>query len=1024
LLHTDMNIYALFPLVAIFAYIPLLITTISSRPWQRQHTLFTLFLVAAMIWSTTDYLFRSNLFPQHSLLMLRLVMIAFTWTAVQFHCFSSSFFSPGERRWLPLALASIPAVIILAAVGYMPEGVIASGNKLYPQYGEWVAFLAALLLGLVILNMYALQKRMQSIDSPVLHNQIVSVMLGLSVLTAFSLAGFLPWGREFPISHFGSIINALILSYATVRYQLLDIRFVLRQGLAWISLGIIGIATYWFLLVALQTILHFKLDFTAALIATMLAFVFALLIHRLRDFLFVTMGRAFRGPSYDSRQKLSRFANGTHNFTSFKEQGGELLRLVVKAIGCNKTCLLFLESGSEDFSTQIVEPEDEDGHFASLRLAGHNPIADYLRREHKPLTRQNLATLPEFRSLQESQSNEPYLNELELLVPLISRDRLVGMLALDKKQSGIYLLEDLNLLQEVASRVAESMEQEYLRERLKQREKELSVINRSSSIITSSLDIQRTYDSFISELKKAVDVSWAAITLVEENEVYFLTLSSEIGSPWQVGERIPLKGTANEWLADNKKAIIEPDLSAENRFVTGKYLQQQGVCSIAYLPLIVDDDVIGSLIVASQYPNGYSQSHLDLLEQLAGQIGAPIEHSRRYAEAQRMARIDELTSLLNRRSLDEILNGEVGRHSRYGGVLSLIILDLDSMKNVNDCYGHLAGDKLLKQIGSILKITIRSADQAFRYGGDEFAVLLPQTSIDDALHVAERIRLQVSSETKGDIPTTASLGLASWPTDGITSDEIVTAADAALYQAKRSGGNRSQRYQTTSLMSNYTEVNAPINQDSEALSTIYFMAAAVDARDRYTGDHSRKVNKYALAMAKALNLDPLETNRISACALLHDIGKVGISDEILIKPDKLNEDEWKAIKSHPQVGATIASHVRQLGPYIPGILYHHERYDGKGYPEGIKGDEIPLEARILAVADAFAAMTSDRSHSNAISYEEAIEEIKKGSCTQFDPNLVDVFLSIVDEILSTQERTAGATPAQIDSTPVATGGSK
>ncbi len=124
------------------------------------------------------------------------------------------------------------------------------------------------------------------------------------------------------------------------------------------------------------------------------------------------------------------------------------------------------------------------------------------------------------------------------------------------------------------------------------------------------------------------------------------------------------------------------------------------------------------------------------------------------------------------------------------------------------------------------------------------------------------------------------------------------------------------------------------------------------------------------------------------------------------------------------MGATIASHVRQLGPYIPGILYHHERYDGKGYPEGIKGDEIPLEARILAVADAFAAMTSDRSHSNAISYDEAIEEIKRGSGTQFDPNLVDVFLSIVDEILSSQERTAGATPAQVESTPVVTGGSK
>ncbi|GAH05505.1 unnamed protein product, partial [marine sediment metagenome] len=160
-------------------------------------------------------------------------------------------------------------------------------------------------------------------------------------------------------------------------------------------------------------------------------------------------------------------------------------------------------------------------------------------------------------------------------------------------------------------------------------------------------------------------------------------------------------------------------------------------------------------------PNAYSQRHIMLLEQLASQIAMPVENSRLYAEAEEKARTDELTGLLNRRSLDEMIASEIGRHSRYGGVFSIIILDLDSFKAFNDNYGHLAGDKILRQVGSIMKSTIRGADQAFRYGGDEFAILLPQTTIEAASEVAGRVRQQIASEVKtGRIPITASLGLA------------------------------------------------------------------------------------------------------------------------------------------------------------------------------------------------------------------------------------------------------------------------
>jgi diguanylate cyclase (GGDEF)-like protein len=991
-----MNIYTLFPLVATIAYIPLLVSTISSRPWQRRHKLFTLFLISAILWSLSDFFCRSDFFLQYNLILGKLIIVMFTWMAVQFHCFSSSFFPPGQARWLPFAYTLLAAVIAVAALGYLPAEMVVSGNKLYPVYGPWVLLVVIPLLIVVARNAYVFWKMMKVLDNPVLYNQIVSLLIGIFVLTIFVLAALLPWGREFPISHFGNIINAVILSYATIRHQLVDIRFVLRRGLAWISLGVIGAISYWLLIFTLHTILHFELDATTTIVATTAAILAAIFIYKLRGLLFVTMGKAFQRQSYDYRQKLSDFASEIHHVFSLREQGGELLGLVTKAIGCNRACLLFIEAGSEDYTAQLAEPEGNDNPLSGLKIKEHNPIAEYLRRERKPLTRESLSILPEFYSLWQQEKETIKSSEIELFMPLISRDRLIGILALDKKQSGRYSLQDFSLLEEITNQVAVSMEKEYLQEQLRERERELSVINRSSTIITSSLDIQRIYDSFIQELKKVVDVCWAAIVLIEENDVRFLALSSDIGSAWQVGERVPIKGSATEWVATRKKGLIESDLSQESKFATAKYHLRQGVRSIAYLPLIVKDEVIGSLIVASCYPDAYSQKHLKLLEQLASQIAMPIENSRIYAQVEERARIDELTGLLNRRSLDEMLASEISRHSRYGGIFSLIILDLDSFKAYNDNYGHLAGDKLLKQTGNIMKRAIRSADQAFRHGGDEFAILLPQTTVESAYQVAERVRKRIALEMKaGLVPVTASLGLASWPADGIGVNEIIAAADAALYHAKRSGGNQGYRASGAMLLADETTSGSGSNEDSEALSTIYALAATVDARDHYTRSHSQKVSEYTVALAEALNLEPLEINKLGTCALLHDIGKIGISDEILNKQDKLTAEEWEAIKIHPQLGATIVGRVRHLAPCTPGILHHHERYDGSGYPKGLKGEEIPLEARILAIADAFAAMISERTYSRALSYEEALKEIKQGANKQFDPKLVEVFLSVV-----------------------------
>jgi len=994
-----MNIYALFPLIAIVAYIPLLVITVGSRPWQRQHRLFALFLVAAITWSLVDYVLRSNFLPEYNVYLLQALLVALMWMSIQLHCFTSSFFPPRTGRWLPFAWASFGVVFVLAGLGYIGQGVTpVAGNKLYPDYGSWIIVMAIPMVTLAARNIYVFSKRLKTIDNPMLYNQIVSLIISICVLAIFIMAALLPWGREYPISHFGNILIAFILSYSTIRHRLIDIRLVLRRVLNWGTLIIAGIGTY--ILFFFLVHLWFDFELRPVMLATGLAgaAVVVLLIYLTRGVFQQKIDQVFYWKTYNYRQKLSEFADRIQDVFNLKELGGEMLPLVIRAINCRGACLLFPEGGSGDFVPQFIEPQGEANPMSNLRLRQDNPVVQYLSQQRRLLTIQNLDILPEFRSLWEQEKDAITSADIELFLPVISRDKLISILVLSGKQSGRYLLEDISLLEEVTSRVAVSLERGYLYEEARQREEELSLIGHLAAIMTSSLDIRQIYDSFIKELRKVLDVDWAAITLVEGEELNLLAITSEIGSAWQTGDKLPLKDTATEWVVTNKVPLVEPNLPEESRFWTGKYHIKQGVQSLVFMPLMVGAEAIGSMCIASRRPNAYSQSQVQLLSQLASRIAMSIENARLYAQAEQRARIDELTGLWNRRHLMERIQVEIGRHSRYGGAFSLVILDLDSFKAFNDTYGHLEGDRLLKQLGLVLQGAVRDADEAFRYGGDEFAILLPQTGIKDAHEVAERVRHRITSEIKtGGVSMTASLGLASWPVDGIAISEVISAADKALYYAKQRGGNQSQA--VLEILSPLSEPPAKLElqQDKGAFSIIHALAAAVDAKDHYAHDHSQRVKDFAVILSKGLDMEPADIARLSVCALLHDIGKLGISDGILNKASKLSAEDWEIIKYHPQMGADIVGHIPQLSACMPGILYHHENYDGTGYLLGLKANAIPLDARILRVVDAFAAMISARPYRDALSPEEALEELKAGAGKQFDPALVESFISIAEK---------------------------
>jgi diguanylate cyclase (GGDEF)-like protein/putative nucleotidyltransferase with HDIG domain len=701
---------------------------------------------------------------------------------------------------------------------------------------------------------------------------------------------------------------------------------------------------------------------------------------------------------------LTAFITRIHDVSTLEQLGSEFISLLAQSFDCRRACLLLPEAEEEGFSARFTYPPVKDNPMRGLKLKQDSPIVTWLERESAVLPARNLAIFPEFQSIWEEEKEEIRLAGVEIFVPLVNKGKLVAVVAIGERQDGkLYAVEDIDLLEAVTTEVAASMEKEHFHEQLREQDEEITLVNRLIAIITSSMSIQMIFEAFAQELKKVMDIDWATIALIDGSELYFLALSSTMGSPWQTGEKIPLEGTATEYACRERQAVYEADLKRYHRFWTWESHLQQGIRSIVYLPLSVTDRTIGNLILASRKPNAYSRRQIKLLEKVALQIAAPVENAQLYARLEQKSRIDELTGLFNRRHFEEQLKEEVSRHSRYGDVFSILMLDLDNFKTYNDTYGHPSGDKLLNQIGKIIESCTRSIGQAFRYGGDEFIMILPQTTTENAYQAAERVRGQIIGEMENKaITVTCSIGLAGYPSDGVTPDQLVNAVDTALYHAKRTGGNR---ICLSSKILSESVTEAGTYTRGTALSAVYALVAAVEARDPYTYGHSRKVNTYAVALAEAVGLPPDEVAKISMAALLHDIGKIGIPDKILNKKGMLSKGDWRSIKSHTRLGASIVGNVPGLVSCLPAILYHHEMWDGNGYPEGLKGEDIPLEARILAITDMFASMTSPRSYRDALSDEQALEEIRKSAGTQFEPKLVEAFIDVVHVGIPNTEET-------------------
>lgn len=389
---------------------------------------------------------------------------------------------------------------------------------------------------------------------------------------------------------------------------------------------------------------------------------------------------------------------------------------------------------------------------------------------------------------------------------------------------------------------------------------------------------------------------------------------------------------------------------------------------------------------AQGVPSRVSGAIVDITERKA------LEAERERLLAEAIARADHcpLTGLLNHRAFHKCLEEETDQAVRSGTFLSVAMLDLNDFKFFNDSYGHRAGDDVLRQVAAALRDHCRAGDILARFGGDEFALIMPGIGSAQAAQIVSRLCADVERlgyrppGHHSEIPLVMSAGIAVFPQDAISRLEVVALADERLHRAKTGGQSGDEA----------ESLRASLSHSIDGFSMLDALVTAVDNKDRYTRKHSEDVMEYSVQIARELGLGKRAEHDIAIAALLHDVGKIGVPDHILRKPGRLTNEETEVMRHHPLMGAAIVQAVPGLEATLDAVRHHHERWDGEGYPFGLTSEEAPLFARLMAVADAFSAMTTDRPYRKGMVEERALQILNEGSGTQWDPVCVAAFLRL------------------------------
>ena len=673
------------------------------------------------------------------------------------------------------------------------------------------------------------------------------------------------------------------------------------------------------------------------------------------------------------------------------------------------------------------------------RPAG-NHLTEYILRTRQPvLIRDNFVSELRKLGVEPLRTTGSYCG-----VPLVAYDRAIGVLGIFSDNERAYDEGHLELMRVLASEASIAIENARLFQEERTKARHLSLLNLISRDAIATLNPDEILAKIAGQLENGLSYDHIGIAILEYT-TRELIVSAEGGKRrGAFGKHIPLDaGLIGQVARTGKPAIYRASVNSTN----GAQPVLADSTTAMALPIFYGDHLHGILYVETLERIDFSEEESLLLQTLADLIAGAFHNAQTFQKAQEQAITDGLTRVKTHRFFMEALSSEWKRSSRAGRSFALVLMDLDRFKFVNDFYGHLEGDLVLQRVGQILETNCRRSDVVARYGGDEFVILMPETTMEQARQLSNKLRSWIASDPLlREKNISASFGIASYPLHGSAPQELIQVADASMYLSKHQGGNtvstaehidpnEARRWKRDVLEAYlgvtlkrlfatgpeaFEEIYQRLRQFSDSLpateaaggtgatgphalpqsilDTVTSLAYAIDAKDQYTQGHSQKVAAYAALLAEALGMSESEVDEIRLAAVLHDVGKVGIPEQILNKSGPLNPDEWDTMKTHVAFGAKLLEPLEPLARIRQMVLHHHEFFDGSGYPDAQAAQNIPLGARIITIADSYDTITSDRSYKKGRPADEALAELERCAGTQFDPKLISAFVQAMRQL--------------------------
>ena len=622
-------------------------------------------------------------------------------------------------------------------------------------------------------------------------------------------------------------------------------------------------------------------------------------------------------------------------------------------------------------------------------------------------------------------------------VPIYRYNQPIGvMAAINYERENVYDQRDLEVMETAAGQVAVAMENARLFSEEQRRARFLAFLNNVSKTAISSQDSEQMLAEIVGEIQKNFNFDHIGIGLLDY-ATKDIEMKAEAGSTAKaLGKRVPLGvGILGRVARTNEMALVQ------NTVDGGRLLGiMPEARSVLCIPLTYSETLLGVLNVESKRENAFAQQDVLIMRTLADLLATALHNAFVFQKMQQQSITDGLTGIKTRRFFLESVQAEGKRASRSGRPYSVVMIDLDKFKEVNDSLGHLEGDLVLARVGRLLEQKCRQSNVVARYGGDEFVILMPETGVEQAQILSERLRLWLATDPMlNERRITGSFGVASFPVHGSTVEDIIRVADAGMYVSKKAGGNRvstaeefaegETSLQQRQLIASYVEgflqrqhtgpesadelvttlrkLGSSVKDGSAAeviMDAVRTLNRAAEARETVAG-HGEAVARYTDVIAHELALSEDEASDLVFAARVHDVGKIIVPEQILNKPASLTEDEYHMVKSHTIVGAQIIATIPGSQRMCQFVRHHHERFDGAGYPDGLKGEQIPLGARIIAVAEAYVDMMTERPYAPARTLGEAISELEALAGLQFDGMVVRI---LVRQIRGERVRSAGS----------------